>query len=82
MSRDYEIAIAAWQEADRDARQREATLALALAEYSAKRGPAVSDGLMREVAQARARANAKLSVAIATIEMKPNPQKKPSAFGE
>lgn len=70
MTKEVQVAIATWREAVAEARAAEALLAHARSDYESRRGSAVSDVLVQEVAKARARANDKLSLALAMISAK------------
>ncbi len=70
MTKDVQVAIASWKQADTEARAAESALARARAEFESRRGPAVSGVLLQEAAEARKRANDKLSVALAMIRVK------------
>lgn len=66
----FEEAIADWREADLEARAAEILLKKALDDFTAaRRGPAVHDVLVQEVAKARSKANDCLTVALAMIQV-------------
>lgn len=64
MTTDLESAIDAWREAVADAQAAEMLLDQTWHDYLDRRGPAVTDGLVKEVAQFRSRAEARLAIAL------------------
>ena len=67
MTTDLRAAIDAWRDADADARTAEKLLKQTWQDHLDKRGPPVTDALVKEVAQFRARADNRLTLALALI---------------
>jgi hypothetical protein len=65
MTIDLESAIRSWREAVADAQAAEKLLDQTWHYYLHRQGPAVTDGLVKEVAQFRSRAEARLTRALA-----------------
>lgn len=68
MSLDLRAAISAWRDAVTEARAAEKLLEQNLHSYLDRRGPAVTDGLVKEVAQFRSLANARLTLALSLMK--------------
>lgn len=76
MAIDLGSAIDAWQEAVADAQAAEKLLNQTWLDYLQRRGPAATDGLVKEVARFRGRAEARLMFALALANS--GPQARPS----
>lgn len=67
MTMDLRTALDAWRSADADARAAERLLVQTCEYHLAQQGPAVTEGLMKEVAQFRQRANDRFARAMALM---------------